>query len=44
MEKTNKQLIVAQQYKEATADEERNKEAAEWDVCIADGLDETNEY
>lgn len=35
---------VAQEYREAAADEERNNEAAEWDVCIGDGLDETNEY
>lgn len=39
-----KKYSVAQQYREAAADEERNREAAEWDVCIGDGLDETNEY
>ena len=39
-----KKYSVAQEYREAAADEERNKEAAEWDVCIGDGLDETNEY
>lgn len=39
-----KKSTIAQQYKEAAADEERNKEAAEWDVCIGDGLDESNEY
>ena len=39
-----KKCTLAQQYKEAAADEERNREAAEWDVFIGDGLDETNEY
>lgn len=39
-----KKYNVAKQYREAAADEERNKEAAEWDVCIGDGLDETNDY
>lgn len=39
-----KKYSIAQQYREAAADEERNREAAEWDVCIGDGLDETNEY
>lgn len=39
-----KKYSVAQQYREAAVDKERNKEAAEWDVCIGDGLDETNEY
>jgi len=39
-----KKCSVAKQYREAAADEERNKEAAEWDIFIGDGLDETNEY
>ena len=39
-----KKYIAAQEYREAAADRERNKEAAEWDVCIGDGLDETNQY
>lgn len=39
-----KKYSVAQEYREAAADEERNREASEWDVCIGDGLDETNEY
>ncbi len=39
-----KKNSVAQEYREAAADEERNREAAEWDVFIGDGLDGTNEY
>ena len=39
-----KKYSVAQQYREAAADEERNREAAEWDVFLGDGLDETNDY
>ena len=39
-----KKYNIAQQYREAAADEERNREAAEWDIFIEDGLDESNEY
>ncbi len=39
-----KKNSVAQQYREAASDHERNSEAEEWDIAIGDGLDETNEY
>ena len=42
IEEKNKQL--ARDFEEASKDEERNAEIAEWDICIGDGLDETNEY
>jgi hypothetical protein len=38
------EIDMSSQYMEVAADEERNREAAEWDVFLGDGLDETNEY
>jgi hypothetical protein len=39
-----KKRQLARDFEEAAADEERNAEIAEWDVCMGDGLNETNEY
>lgn len=39
-----KKLKVAQQYREAASDYERNREIEEWNPVLGDGLDETNEY
>lgn len=39
-----KKYSIAQEYREAANDEERNNEAAEWDACLGDGLNGTNEY
>lgn len=35
---------LAMSYRQANEDEERNKEAEEWDSLNMDGLDERNEY
>ena len=35
---------IAREYREAAEDEELNAEFKLWDVCMGDGLDETNDY
>ena len=39
-----KKLLIANEFREAANDEERNSEIAEWDAFSGDGLDGTNEY
>ena len=39
-----KKDLLAKAYQEAAQDEEMNKEIEIWDICIRDGLDESNEY
>lgn len=39
-----KKHILAQEFREAALDKERNEEIDEWDTCIGDGLDGSNGY
>lgn len=39
-----KKQVLAQEFKEAALDDERNAEIAEWDACIGDGLNDSNDY
>ena len=39
-----KRELMAREFREAALDEERNAEIEEWDVCIGDGLNESNNY